>query len=177
MIDQRYLVSAKSVIAAIYSLCDSADIIGAAEKAGFDYSGTALNTRSVFRHALTKYFLYLTASDRRIEDEEIELLNELLEWDFTKPEVLDIIRDGDIYTPRFAFSEPDILPIMMELDNTLTEIGLNPHAADLLIEAFEICGETVTRVDGREDARESVDRENYLAMLKRFAAQGKATGR
>ena len=145
-------------------ICDSLDKSGN----GIINYNSELTTRELLNLELSKFLMYLSASDGRVDINEAEYINGILEVNLTNLEITRLIKEQNIYSTMFEEEFPLIFKLFINADNALfqNEIKMDKWASQLLYETYGIIGKDFLACDDNITETEISDYITFLNMLR-----------
>ena len=148
-------------------LCEEFDEKGFWNKSN-DFEETL---RDVFGLEVAKFLMCLTASDGYVSSQELEMFNFLTPWEFDDAkEMIDTIRDMNVYNDDFFKTVPWIIEIMTKCENSLnsTEGYARYSVVNEFVDFFKLVGLTYINIDGELSEDEKQDYLEYVGMLDEY---------
>lgn len=121
------------------------------------------------RMDLLSFSLHIAQSDNVLEQKEVDAINVFLGMDMSFAQCKMLIEDLGLGDKDFNASVPASFKILTEVAKGSTA-GARKFA-DALIATYEQLGIVIASIDGDFDARERRDLDDYISMLKRYAAR------
>lgn len=158
-------------------LCDLLDENGLWDTPEFE----GVKLKDIFRHNLAEFFLYLSASDSFITDEEASMYNEITSFKGDKEKMVAYINDNEIYSARFESEVPLIFRLVRECEKTELasshplSINLNKSYSELFADFFLLASNVFIEVDDEVAVPEMEDSNIYLNTIKKYICKNKST--
>ena len=118
---------------------------------------------------LLSFALHIASSDNYLDQKEVDAINVFLGMDMSYAQCKTLIEEAGLGDKDFNASVPSSFKILTEMARG-TSAG-PARFADALISTYEQLGIVIGSIDGDFDARERRDLDDYIAMLKRYAAR------
>lgn len=134
--------------------------------------------KSIFRHNLAEFLMYLSSSDGVITAEEAAMYNEVTGFQGDIERMVAYINENDIYSARFETEVPLIFRLIKECEKTSNETGkyidinLNRSFSGLFADFFAIIADVFIEVDGEIAFPEMEDSNIYLSTIKKYISKG-----
>lgn len=119
-----------------------------------------------FETEILMYWLYLTASDGSIDDDEVDLLNAVFGHGLTAENCKQLIVSNGIYSREFEQRVPLSFFLMAYADEKAKSLGQSIDGVSLLLNSYEKIGEMLINSDGNADASELADLSDYMRMIR-----------
>lgn len=150
------------------NILDFYDSLGEQFDVREDFDG--LTIKEVLKGDITRFLMYLSASDGVIAANEVDAIHEYLDEpdiSFTPESLSKFIDDYNIYSHDFETTVPSILRLTVKIDNEFEKTDSNApsNISDTLCELFKAVGQDFMRVDGDIHGREVADWETYIKTL------------
>lgn len=119
---------------------------------------------------LSKFMMYLSASDGIIVPDEAAAISEILGVSITPEDVKKFISENKIYTEQFERTVPDTMKKLVSADNEMSnmEIEHGQDSSEILMAIYKSIGEELIGSDGDVDISEKTDLYIYLTTLDKY---------
>lgn len=145
----------------IYDECDSIDASGTT----FEFDGERITVRKLFEVETTAYMLYLTISDRIVEQAEVDIINKIMGRTYSLDDCLDLVDAHGMRDPKFGERTPVSFKLLC--DNAGER---SADMADTLIAFYDVLGVVLATSDGAFALPEEEAYKNYLRLLRGYKA-------
>ena len=121
---------------------------------------------------LTKYMMFLSASDGIIAPEEAEAIKNYTGVDYTPEQVKEFLDRYKIYSVDFEHRVPESVKKLVEIVNDLRRSDNPPEedASEVLLALYKEIGNELVGSDGDVDIREETDMYIYLTTIDKYLA-------
>ncbi len=140
-----------------------------------------VSLKSIYRHNLAEFLMYLSSSDGFITDEEAQMYNEVTGFSGNIEKMVEYINENDIYSARFENEIPLIFRLLKECEmtamneNKCITINLNRSFTELFADFFALIADVFIEVDGEVAWPEMEDSNIYLNTIKKYISKGTKT--
>lgn len=164
-------MSGKLVKEMYHKILDFYDELGDKYDVRDQFDGMTI--KEVLKGDITRFLMYLSASDGVIASDEVEFIHEYLDdpdITFTPQSLSDFIDQYNIYSRDFETTAPAIMRLTVRIDNDLVESGVREESSlcETLCGLFKTVGQEFIRCDGDIDDQEMADWETYVNMLDKY---------
>lgn len=162
-----------NIIAAAHELIDAmATLVSAAVQPL--HLNSDVDPDKIARFDFSQFFMYLSASDGTIKDEEAQFINDVCGLDeiaFSSKAIAQIIREHNLYSTEFENEAPLGLQLLVAFDNKVVDAGKQYEVSDgtkPYIETMESIGRLFIQIDGNVDSNKESDLKIYINSLHRY---------
>lgn len=143
------------------------DLFDTIENSGLDVKpdGLDLPLKEIFKMDALKMILYFSASDGKLSNQEVSLINEVFGLNATAQNYIDIIKRYNIYSTKFENDDPLSLQIIKLFEQKVGAL-LKQSSLPVLIGFLENVAKAVINIDNDIDNRELDDFNIYFTNLK-----------
>lgn len=122
---------------------------------------------------LTRYLMYLAASDGSIEWSEAGFISEWLGESVTPEDITNFLNEHDICSEQFKQTVPTSIKVAVASDNKWWQCGRKDadSLAMMLLDIYLNVGKELINIDGAQNNTEVNDCLNYLDMLTVYIAE------
>lgn len=119
---------------------------------------------------LSKFMMYLSASDGIIVPDEAEAIGEILGVKITPDDVKKFISENKIYTEQFERTVPETMKKLVSADNEMAKqnMAAEQDSSEILMAIYKSIGEELIGSDGDVDISEKTDLYIYLTTLDKY---------
>ena len=131
----------------------------------------SLSLKKLLRLEIAQYLMYLSASDGRIDDNEVTVYQVITGFGDKAHDIIDFIKENNIYSTSFESTVPFSMKIAVEAEYIrLRSTGefLEHTLPELLLGLYEHIGLTLIQADGGVTYNERRDLNIYLNTLKEY---------
>lgn len=157
--DYALLNSVKEIVEGVYKLFDTV------EETGVKPERFELPLRQCFKIDIMRMVMYFSASDGKLSDEEITLLNKVFDMHGTADDYIKMIKEYNIYSTEFESGGFFSLEMMSTFDKAMGE-KLDTPGTGVVIGVMEDVAKLVIQIDGDIDRQEKEDFKIYFSNLK-----------
>ena len=165
--------AARTLLEKIYELCDTLDETPVGIKNLVD---SDLTSRKVFFVEVSKFIMYLSASDGNVSWAEANYIGDLMGGAISPSQITDLIKENNIYSTQFEKEVPMTLKLFVKADNMLADAGKldGNYSSDLLINFYEALGQDFCNCDS-VGGNEREDLAIYLGTLRDYVRSERNT--
>lgn len=121
----------------------------------------------IIRIEILNYWLFLTASDGVISDDEVDFINAVLDYDFSASDCKEVIIECNIYSEEYENRIPFIVIATVYAE----EYAWKWHRKRIdfindIIGFFDLIGSTLLNADGYVHSTEIADHSGYMGNLR-----------
>ncbi|MDO4961230.1 MAG: hypothetical protein Q4E57_05165 [Eubacteriales bacterium] len=130
-----------------------------------------LDIRDIFKVECIRLMMYLSASDGEIAVSEAEAIGYYFDLYMTPTQLLDFIKQNNIYSTDFENTVPLSIRMLVELDNKLAESDDGEEAnptSELALKVFGMIAMDMMAADGEISEAEKADWEIYSGMIQTY---------
>lgn len=124
---------------------------------------------TAMRGELSRYLMYLSASDGMISWKEADYIGKLRGEILTPNEIGKTIRQENIYSTQFENTVPQLMKLAVTID---TARGNDPHVSQIMIDLYKLIGMGLIGTDSDDVANIADDRFTdfriYINMLEEY---------
>ena len=132
--------------------------------------GVNISLKALLRMNLLHFAMYIAASDEQITYSETEVISALCRKIYIPEEIIDEIKEKNIYSTEFEQKVPFIVDLMVQTDNQLDAQKANdpiPLSEEILT-IFKEVANAVAKADGEVTKQEKEDMDIYIGMLENY---------
>ncbi len=155
--------SVRSKIASLQSAAETFD-------RKYSLQSKGVNMWAMITSDLVLYALMIADSDYDIDYDEIRSINKMLGLDLSYSQYQSLIREMGKSWESFSREVPLTMRILIP-EIAMSSVVDARMFAKHLIEIYDDLGFIVSAADGDVDSRELINKQNYVAMLKRYASR------
>ena len=149
----------------IYDQCDALDASGLE----VDFDGTRVTVRKLFEVETTAYMLYLTISDRVIEDSEVDMINKIMGRTYSLDDCVALVEAHGMRDPKFGERTPISFKLLCENAGERAD-----DMADTLISFYDVLGLVMATSDDVIALPEEEAHKGYMRLLRGYKALNEA---
>lgn len=137
--------------------------------------------KSIFRHNIAEFLLYLASSDGFLTTEEAAMYSEITGFSSDMTKMAEYIEQNEIYSSRFESEVPLIFKLIKECEKASNEhgtpitINVNRSFSGLFADFFAIIADVFVEIDGEIAFPEIEDTNIYLNTIKKYVSKGSKT--
>ena len=143
----------------IYDVCDAMDLAGTTVALGSEH----FTMRKLFEIEVTAYLLYLSISDRVIEQSEVDMLNRIMGRTYSLDDCVRLVEAHGMHDPSFGKHTPASFKMLCEYTQAQGE-----SIADTLISFYDVLGLVLATADDEFALPEAEAHKGYMDILRGY---------
>ena len=131
----------------------------------------SISLKNLLKLDIAQYLMYLSASDGRIDDNEVIVYQVVTGYGDKLQDIIKYIKDNRIYSTSFESTVPYSMKIAVEAEYVrlrVTGKTLEHPLPELVFNLYEYIGMTLIQADGGVTYNERRDYNIYLNTLKEY---------
>lgn len=154
------LFEVKKAVNSTYKLLDTVEsIMGKPD-------GMDISLRDCFRTEMIMTALYFSATDGRVVQDEVDMINEVFDYHLSIRDCINLIQDRNIYSTDFENSEKITLLLLKEFDKKYGHLA-GTKGVPIVLELMENFAKALLVIDGDVDENEKEEFFEFFAKQKR----------
>lgn len=162
----QMLKHAKEHFEGICGIYDKLEEVGAIER-----FSDSLSWRDVLRLDVAQYLMYLSASDGKIDENEVTVYQVVTGFGDNASKIVDAIKRNKIYSTTFESTVPLSLKTAVEAEYKLLRVtgeSRDVTLPELVVDLFESIGTLLIQADGGVTYNERRDFNIYMDTLRGY---------
>lgn len=128
----------------------------------------------VFRINIAEYLMYLSVSDGKIDDQEVEVFRKITGFRDSIEGIYDYIKYNSKYLTDYSNTVPSSMKVAVKAEKNLekaTGVRRNPTLPAMLLNLYEVIGAGIITADGDINYNERHAYNTYLDTLEDYMAK------
>lgn len=141
------------------------------EKGLIDNPSESLKLRDVFQYDIARFLLYLSASDGKIDANEVTVYQIVTGYSDDAKKIVKYLKENNIYSTEFESTVPISLKMAIDAEYKMLQITgktRDKTLPELVTGVFERIGRTLIQADGGVSYTERRDYDIYMNTLRGY---------